>query len=125
LERIERLHPHLPLEGEHEMAKAWTILGQRFSNSETFEKIVAEQWRELGCASEGAPYVLNSLLRRLSYLYLPLPQSAARPALAAAFLKENCAGARELTETQKAELKAYLSRAPASGPEQSPQAPKP
>jgi hypothetical protein len=132
LERIERLHPHLPLEGEHEMLKAWTTLGQRFSNSETFEKVVAKQWRELGCAAgEGTPYVLQGLLNyRLQGLLnyhrvfsVPLEGSEG-PALAAAFLKEDCAGARGLTEAQKAELKAIRDRAPAPGPEQSVQVPK-
>ena len=78
------------------------------------------QWRELGCAAEGAPYVLHGLIAQLSGDTSPIrDQSDAAKALAVAFLDEaHCSGAHGLSEADKAKLKEIA--APAA-----PLAPKP
>ena len=120
--RIEqRLDPTKALEGENEMAKIWAARERETPAPEVYAKSLAGQWRELGCAAEGAPYVLPGLIRQLSDFHRPrLPdQSDAEKALVAAFLDEaHCAGAHGLSEADKAELKKIA--APAA-----PQAPKP
>jgi hypothetical protein len=109
MERIEqRLDPTKALEGEDEMAKVWAAREREAPAPEVYEKSLAGQWRELGCAAEGAPYVLHGLVAQLiSPAISPFPgQSDAASALAAAFLDEaHCRGAHGLSENDKAELK--------------------
>jgi hypothetical protein len=120
--RIEqRLDPTKALEGEDEMAKIWAVQANSSPAPEVYEKSRAGQWRELGCAAEGAPYVLHALIVQLSFpRFSPFrDKSDAAKALAAAFLDEaHCAGAHGLSEADKAKLKKIA--APAA-----PQAPKP
>jgi hypothetical protein len=102
------------------VAGAWAALEKASPDLETFEKIVAARWRETGCADEGAPYVIRELLRRLDNpdrdTYAPSlePQSPESPALAATFLKEDCDGARGLSNAEKARLRAIRDRGTAS-----------
>jgi hypothetical protein len=121
-ERIERcLDPTKPLEGEKEMAKIWAARERESPTPEAYVKSLAGQWHELGCAAEGAPYVLPGLVAQLdSHFFSPFrEQSDAAKALASAFLDEaHCAGAHGLSEADKARLKKIA--APAA-----PQAPKP
>jgi uncharacterized protein YjbI with pentapeptide repeats len=109
MERIEqRLDPAKALEGEDEMAKIWAAREREAPIPEAYEKSLASQWHIIGCADEGAPYVLHALIVRLS-------RSDASPfsdrsdeakALAAAFLNEgNCPSAHGLSEADKATLK--------------------
>lgn len=117
----ERLHPDQTLGGEEEMAKIWTYhspapvvhktyaeaMGAIASPSEVYEKSLAEQWRETGCATEGTPYVLRTLLRRLDPDISPFASiSPEKAKLAAAFLAPDCAGARGLSEAEIAKVKA-------------------
>ncbi len=122
MERIEqRLDPTKALEGEDEMAKIWAAGEGKSPTPEAYAKTLAGQWRELGCADEGAPYVLHALIVRLSIPAIsPFRDQSDEPkSLAAAFLDEaHCAGAHGLSEADKAKLK-WLA-APAA-----PQAPKP
>jgi hypothetical protein len=122
MKRIEpRLDPTKPLEGEDEMAKTWAARERESSTPKAYEKSLAEQWREVGCAAEGAPYVLHALIALPTYYVLwPLDyQSVEAKALASAFLDEaHCPGAHGLSEADKARLKEIA--APAT-----PRAPKP
>jgi uncharacterized protein YjbI with pentapeptide repeats len=120
-ERIENLDPAKVLKGEGEMAKLWAARHREAPTPEAYAKSLTGQWRELGCAAEGAPYVLHALVARLSDpIHSPfLGQSNAAQALAANFLDEaHCAGAHGLSEADKAMLK-KIAEPP------SPQAPKP
>ncbi len=124
MERIEqRLDPDptKTLEGEDEMAKIWSAREDEDLVNTNYEISLARQWRELGCAAEGAPYVPHGLVAHLSNrLSSPFnDDSDAAKALAADFLDEgHCAGAHGLSEADKAELKKIRDTPP-------PQAPKP
>jgi hypothetical protein len=122
MEQIEqRLDPKKALEGEDEMAKIWTVQANSSPTLEVYEKSVAKLWRKTGCGADGAPFVLEALIVRLSFpVSTPFHyQSDAATALASAFLDEaHCPGARGLSEADKAKLKEIAARA-------APQAPKP
>jgi len=91
------------LEGENEMAKIWAARERETPAPEVYEKSLAGQWREAGCAAEGAPYVLRALIARLRFYSRFPEQRYAAKALAAAFLDEApCPG---LSEADKATLK--------------------
>jgi hypothetical protein len=117
----QRLDPTKALEGADEMAKIWAGRERETPPPEAYAKSLARQWRELGCAAEGAPYVLQALIARSRFTISETPfrdQSDAAKALAAAFLDEHCAGAHGLSEDDKAKLKEIAAQA-------APQAPKP
>jgi Pentapeptide repeats (8 copies) len=107
---MSRLDPSKPLEGEDEMAKVWEEKARSFPTM----KRLAEIWRETGCASQGAPYVLRGLLVRLEFESFPFGAGSPQPRkLAAAFLdEEHCPGAHGLTDAEKAKLKAIRDRSP-------------
>lgn len=122
MERIEqRLEPTMALEGEDEMAKVWAARERKTPAPTSYAKLLAEQWRVLGCAAEGAPYVLHELIAELSRPVISpfRDQSDAATALAKNFLDEaHCPGAHGLSEADKAELKKIAAQS-------APQAPNP
>lgn len=88
------------------------------SSPDVYEKSLAAQWHELGCATEGVPYVLHGLVAQLTNPDYSLfrEHSDAAKTLASTFLDEaHCAGAHGLSEDDKATLKEIAT----------PQAPKP
>jgi hypothetical protein len=104
-----------------EMATIWATRERESPTPVAYTKTLAGQWRELGCAAEGAPYVLHGLAAQLSNtLISPFrDQSEEAKSLAFDLLDEaHCAGARGLSEADKAELKKIATPA-------APQAPKP
>src|SRR5262249_4513765 len=97
---------------EGDMAKVWEAHARSSPAEEVYEKRLAELWHETGCAAEGAPYVLRRLLDRLEGTPFGA-QSPQVPELAKAFLdEEHCPGARQLTDAEKARLKAIRDRSP-------------
>jgi uncharacterized protein YjbI with pentapeptide repeats len=124
MNRIEpSLDPAKALEGEDEMAKIWAA--RESPTPEAYAKTLAGQWRELGCAADGAPYVLQQFIARLNRPDNPddaivsdlLSEYDEPKALAAAFLDEaHCAGARGLSEADKATLKWIAAPAPPQAP---------
>jgi hypothetical protein len=111
----QRLDPTTVLEGENEMAKIWAAREREAPRPEVYEKSLAGQWREAGCAATEAPYVLHALIDRLpSSVFFP-DQSPSAKALASAFLDEaHCPGAHGLSEADKALLRVVA--APAAPP---------
>jgi hypothetical protein len=96
MERIEqRLDPTKKLDGEDEMAKDWAAHESESPTLEVYVKSLIEQWREIGCAADEAPYVLHGLVARLSGRHSPFrDQTDAAKSLAATFLDEaHCPGA--------------------------------
>jgi uncharacterized protein YjbI with pentapeptide repeats len=93
--------PYLADEGS---AKAWTALAKASARSaDSYFNTLAEKFKEIGCAAEGAPYVIGGLMRKtaenkvlLDYRFEShLSQEAE---VAAAFLDEaRCPGARGLS----------------------------
>jgi hypothetical protein len=99
--RINRLDQRSPLDGENEMAGAWAALAQSSPLGTVYEKRLVDQWLEIGCAADGAPFVILGLIDRLDRLDGPQGTK-----LAGAFLDETrCAGARGLPDDAKARLK--------------------
>jgi len=121
MRRIEQnLDPSKARTGEDEMATIWAAHERETPAPEVYAKSLAGQWRELGCAAEGAPYVLHGLIARLRWWDSPFrDRSDEATSVAAAFLDEaHCLGAHGLSEADKAILKEIA--APAA-----PQTPKP
>jgi hypothetical protein len=124
MKRIEqRLDPSKALMGEDEMAKVWENKARSSPTTQIYEKHLAGFWREIGCAAEGAPYVLRGLfaqLERSGGRVFETPfrtQSPQKLVLAKAFLdEEHCPGARGLTEDEKAKLKEIRDRPPPPAP---------
>ena len=119
MEKIERrLDPTKVLKGEDEMAKVWAARERESPTPSVYAKGLADQWHKTGCAAEVAPYVLHGLIAQLNDPFdSPLRgQSDAAKDLAAAFLDENCAGARGLSEADKAKLKKIAAAAEPQAP---------
>jgi hypothetical protein len=82
------------------------------TSDDVYEAALAKRWRELGCAAEGAPYVIGGLLRQLEFEGPFAEESPQKHILARAFLdEEHCAGAHGLTEDEKARLRQMRDRA--------------
>jgi hypothetical protein len=117
MDQIETLDPREPW--QEDMAKRWEAskAPQTSNPSEVYQPHLAGIWKEIGCAAEGAPYVIRGLLHRFSSLPFPFVEWQLNfvvpevSALAAAFLdEERCPGAHGLTEEDKAKLKAIRDR---------------
>jgi hypothetical protein len=96
----DRLNPTKSLKGEEAMAERWSAL-ERSSAESSFEEEQIKQWQAIGCAAEGAPYVLTALSKRLTEDTF---NDSSTKRLARAFLDPACAGARGLSETTRAQL---------------------
>jgi uncharacterized protein YjbI with pentapeptide repeats len=114
--RLEQtLDPKKPLDGEEEIARRWIDLQDLSPAPNLYEKRLADLWRGLGCAPDGAPFVLTQLA---NYMSIPMKSdckvdnvlspfgcySAQIPQLAADFFKQDCAGARGISNDTKALL---------------------
>jgi uncharacterized protein YjbI with pentapeptide repeats len=107
LKRIDpRLDPAKPLKGEAEMAQRWAELQSSSLTPSAYEEELVNQWQWIGCAVGGAPYVLTALIQRSLWRQAPIHSSDSLARLEAEFLKEDCAGARGLSEDTKDTLKA-------------------
>lgn len=94
------------------MARHWVYL-QRFSPAlDAYEAELDKQWRQIGCAPEGAPFVLAGLIRNMADDPLFARNSPHASQLAADFLKDDCAGARGLPDDAKATLQELRKRVP-------------
>jgi hypothetical protein len=95
------------------MAKIWENLEAlpplpRAGERDAHTRMVVEQWRHSGCAVTGAPYVISGLLA-----YLPDVRNRQWSVLACSFLDEaSCAGARGLSQDDKAKLRMIRDRNP-------------
>jgi len=111
------LDPIKPLDGEEEMMRRWSDLQASFPPVDLYEQTVAERWRTLGCAVEGAPYVLSGLARMMATPSAsPFARESKRlPELAADYLKEECAGAHGIPESTRTMLVRLRDSAPQQG----------
>jgi uncharacterized protein YjbI with pentapeptide repeats len=113
---IKTLNPETTPSEEKEMAEYWEKLQSLSPAPAIYEAKLAEQWRLIGCAADGAPYVLAGLITTMHSARSPFsPDSVEVPRLAAAFLKDDCAGARGLSDKARAKFKLLRDRA-APGP---------
>ena len=114
LKRIDpKLDPAKPLKDEAEMAQRWAELQSSSLTQSAYEEELFNQWQRIGCAADGAPYVLTAQTRMLQHWRSPFRVDSVQPArLAAEFLKDDCAGARGLSEDTREILKALSLRVP-------------
>jgi hypothetical protein len=128
LARLERLlDPAKPLDGEGEMAKRWIELQGASPKPDIYDEKLAGMWRGLGCASDGAPFVLMGLVATMSNPYsTPFAQNSVQASkLAADFLKEDCAGARGTSAETRAALIKLRDAAPRASAQPNAQPAKP
>jgi len=96
------------------MAQTWAELQSSSLTLCAYEEELFNQWQRIGCAAAGAPYVLTALIHTLRDQGSPFKYDSPQLArLEAEFLKEDCAGARGLSEDTKEILKALSLRLPA------------
>jgi uncharacterized protein YjbI with pentapeptide repeats len=103
IKRIERsLNPNEPLNGQDDIASVWVKHEGVSPAPDDFKKNLDSEMRDIGCAALGAPYVIRSLINHLlgTRSLFTGRQGSPYSGLAAAFLDENCAGARGLSEDE-------------------------
>jgi hypothetical protein len=106
--------PYVPDEAS---AKAWTDLARESARSAgSYFDTLAKIFKEIGCAADGAPYVIGALIPRLDDRFESDRYEFARnisqeAEVASAFLDEaKCPGARGLSEENKARLQEIRNR---------------
>jgi hypothetical protein len=104
---ILKTPPYVAIEGQ---AKAWTDLAKESARSaRSYFDTLAKMFKEIGCAAEGAPYVIAGLSRRLENRFGRIYPLEAE--VAGAFLDDaTCPGARGLSEGNKAKLQTIRDR---------------
>lgn len=104
LQQVAMLDPAAPLPGEERLAEVWTRWAQSPPAPNDREKSLVEVSQKIGCAADGAPYVIHRWIEAKDEL-LFADNPPART-LTAAFLDEaQCLGARALSNEDKAALK--------------------
>ena len=100
--------PYVADEGS---AKAWTDLAKESERSAgSYSNTLAKTLKEIGCAADGAPYVISGLIQGPGLRGLSR-NSSQEAEVAAAFLDEaKCPGARGLSEENKAKLREIRDR---------------
>jgi uncharacterized protein YjbI with pentapeptide repeats len=106
-----------PFVAHEASAKAWTDLANQSAHSSgSYFNTLAKELEEIGCAADGAPYVIGGLTRRISANQVQLDfrfsgYLSQEAEVAAAFLDEaKCPGARGLSEENKAKLQEIHNR---------------
>jgi uncharacterized protein YjbI with pentapeptide repeats len=114
LKRLDpRLDPAKPLKDEAEMAQRWAELQSSSVTLSAYEEELFNQWQRIGCAADGAPYVLTALIKTLQSHLSPFKYNSSQlERLEAEFFKEDCVGARGLSEDTKEILKVLSPRVP-------------
>jgi uncharacterized protein YjbI with pentapeptide repeats len=109
LKRIATLE-NPPYVRDEASARAWADTAEASSRSpKPYPEVLAETLEDVGCAADGAPYVMSGLIRELDYRFEK--GSSQEAAVAAAFLNEaKCPGARGLSEENKAKLQEIRDR---------------
>jgi uncharacterized protein YjbI with pentapeptide repeats len=106
LKRITAVDPKMPMTGEADMANAWSDLAKVAPSISAYNRSLVHVLRDVGCAPEGAPFVIHE--------FIPQLLSGLRPELAQlaiAFSDEtNCPGAQGLSEEDKTQLRVIADR---------------
>jgi hypothetical protein len=90
-------------DGELKKAWAWSDADTSALSVAAFQKRLAKQLRAVGCAAEGASYIIHGLLDRMERSL----DNSVSSVLAGFFLDQNhCAGEYALSSADKARLKA-------------------
>jgi uncharacterized protein YjbI with pentapeptide repeats len=113
LEQIERLGQK-PFEEDRTSAGWRDLAVESRGSAGTYPGRLAKRLIGIGCASDGAPYVVGGLIAQLDYRFEDNPSAKAE--VARAFLDEaNCPGAQGLSEEKKTKLGQMLSPRPNPG----------
>ena len=106
-----------PFVADEASAKVWKDLAEESARSAgSYFDTLAKTLKAIGCAAEGAPYVVGGLIPRLDWRFSNLHPSQ-EAEVAAAFLDEaKCPGARGLSEENKAKLQDIRVRGLAAPP---------
>ena len=62
---LARLNPETPLAEEQQMTEHWEKVQALSPAPDAYEAKLAEQWWQIGCSIDGAPYVARALLNRI------------------------------------------------------------
>jgi uncharacterized protein YjbI with pentapeptide repeats len=115
LQRISVLESP-PSAADEGWAKAWMDLAnESVRSTRSYYNNLTKTLKEIGCAADGAPYVIRGLISPIPGNGVRLDSRFAIPSqeaeVAASFLDEaNCLGARGLSEENKAKLQAIRDR---------------
>jgi len=106
-----------PYVADEASAKAWADLAKESEPSAgSYFNTLAKMFKEIGCAADGAPYVIGALIRQVAENAVLLDRRfeghrSQEGEVAAAFLEEaKCPGARGLSEENKATLQEIRDR---------------
>jgi uncharacterized protein YjbI with pentapeptide repeats len=106
LARVDpKLDPRIPLAAEKHFAERWDEL-QRSPPPVDYEAKLAELWRQIGCSTDGAPYVLNGLIE----IAIISQSTKQLNEIAADFRKGECAGASGLSDNAKKTLETLVTK---------------
>jgi uncharacterized protein YjbI with pentapeptide repeats len=111
MRQFESLDPTKPLAGEVQTAESWAKVEQAPSAlGDAYEKELAELWRDIGCANDAAPFVLEGIVWEIAAGFARV--GAQMPWLASEFLKKDCAGGRGMSERTRTKLLQLRDTAP-------------
>jgi uncharacterized protein YjbI with pentapeptide repeats len=65
---LPRLNPDIALPEEQQITEHWEKVQSLSPAPDAYEAKLAEQWSQIGCSIDGAPYVARALLNRTSFL---------------------------------------------------------
>ncbi|MGD0105906.1 MAG: hypothetical protein ABSC06_17975 [Rhodopila sp.] len=116
LQSIDLMDPDRALDSDHDIEAAWKR--RRSPPTAEFEEARSKVWKEIGCAADGAPFVVAALVEQLRGFGNVFPSEFANdsphPAqIAAAFLRDDCAGASWISASTRAKLTELAKHAPA------------
>jgi Pentapeptide repeats (8 copies) len=105
--RLPLLNPDMPLPEEQQMTEHWEKVQSLSPAPDAYEAKLAEQWGQIGCSIDGAPYVARALLNRiLTSANSPFSRGSAEvPRLAARFLADECVAGITFSDRGRAKLK--------------------
>ncbi len=109
----ERLNPDDPLPYAATLAKTWRELNKNRPAEDAFDGARAEALREAGCAADGAPYVIQGLLRQFDRRS---PADWQRDLVKIFLDPAQCPAAFRLTEDDKARLIGIRGKLPPAAP---------
>ena len=111
LQRIDAtLDPEQDFPGEAAIQAKWQSWQAGSGSKVDAAKARAGELMRAGCTAPGAPYVVKALTARMSqpiFFGDTVLNSPLRATIAAAFLKDDCAGAKGLTDDDRAQLKRW------------------
>jgi uncharacterized protein YjbI with pentapeptide repeats len=125
--RLPLLNPDMSLPDEQQMTEHWEKVQSLSPAPDAYEAKLAEQWWQIGCSIDGAPYVVRGLLKRiLTPAESPFSRESTEvPRLAARLLTDECVGGITFSDRGRAKLRELRAPAAQSLPNQNAERPRP